>query len=334
MMNLQDKRPKILVVDDDPRSLKLLEANLLGEDYIILKATSGGQALKIVQKEQPDLVILDIMMPGMDGYEVCKKIKEDESTRFIPVVMITALTGDEDKIKGIEAGANDFIHKPFNRLVLLARVRSLLQVKFLTDELESAESVIYSLALAVEEKDPYTRGHSLRVSVYAVELAQAIGLPQSEQEMLRKAGLLHDVGMMGIDEKVLHKPGPLTADEFAHIKEHPVKGEKICKPLNFAASFLPVIRHHHEWWNGQGYPDGLSRESIPLGARIIAIVDAFDAMTSLRPYRAAMSVRKALTRLEDGAGRQWDPDIVNVFIKMQMGKLAGKPLEITRVELW
>jgi putative two-component system response regulator len=307
---------------------------LSGEEYLVLTASNGQQALKIVERERPDLVILEVVMPGMNGYEVCKELKEDESTRFIPVVMITALTGDEYKVQGIEAGADDFLQKPFNRLVLLARVRSALRVKSLTDELASAESVIYSLALAIEEKDPYTRGHSLRVSVYSVELGQAIGLSPSEQEMLRKAALLHDVGMIGIDEKIVHKPGPLTPDELAHMKEHAVKGEKICEPLKFATPFLPVIRHHHEWWNGQGYPDGLSRNGIPLGARIIAIADAFDAMTSQRPYRVAMSVKKALTRLEDGSGRQWDPDLINLFIKLQMERFQGKPVKITRVKLW
>lgn len=319
MVGESGRVPKILIVEDDIKSIKLIEGFLSKDNYQILSALSGEQALNIVGKTSPDLILLDIMMPGMDGYTVCQRLKEAESTRLTPVVMITALGAREDKIRGIEVGADDFLTKPVDRVELRARVKSLLRVKSLIDQLEKAENVIFSLVTALEERSPYEKGHSLRVSQLSLELARALGLPQDEQLLLGKACLLHDVGKIGIDT-ILHKPGPLTQEEFDKVKKHPVKSEKICMPLNFAAPFLAMIRHHHEWWNGRGYPDGLKSESIPLGARIIAIADAYDAMTSNRPYRAPMPPIKALDMLEEGAGRQWDPELVKVFVPLMRKK--------------
>ncbi|MFZ3063062.1 MAG: HD domain-containing phosphohydrolase [Actinomycetota bacterium] len=328
-----DKRRKVLIVDDDIKNIKLMEGYLSRENYKILSALDGKQALKVVQKTPPDLILLDVMMSGIDGYEVCQRLKGEEPTRLTPIVMVTALGAPEDKIKGIGVGADDFLTKPVDSAELLARVRSLLRVKCLIDQLEQAEHVLYSLAVALEEKDPYIQGHSLRVSQLSTELAQAVGVPEEEQALLGKACLVHDIGKIGVPDTILHKPGPLTREEFAKIEEHPVKSESICKPLVFAAPLLKMIRHHHEWWNGRGYPDHLMFEGIPLGARIMAIADAYDAMTSDRPYRAAMPPMKALDKLEDGAGRQWDPDLVEVFVSIQR-KVHNRELKKSYAPLW
>lgn len=334
MVGTSGQVPRILIVDDDIKSIKLIEGFLSEDNYQILSVPNGEQALNIVDKIPPDLVLLDIMMPGVDGYEVCKRLKEAEPTRLTPVVMITALGAREDKIKGIEMGADDFLTKPIDQAELQARVRSLLRVKSLIDQLEEAENVVYSLVTALEEKDPYTKGHSLRVSKLSLELAQALDLSEKEQILLGKACLLHDIGQIGISDAILHKPGPLTPEELDKIKEHPVKGEKICKPLSFTTPLLSVIRHHHEWWNGRGYPDGLKFESIPLGARIIAITGAYDAMTSKRPYRAPMLPVKALDKLEDGAGRQWDPRLVRTFVLLVASSKGKKRVRRRRAPLW
>lgn len=309
--------PVLLVVDDNADDIKLVEYCLSHESYRILSASNGKSALKIIKREHPDLLLFDIMMPGIDGFMLCQETKSNPQTSLIPVILITGLTEREERLKGIKVGADDFLTKPVDRAELLARVKSLLRVKALTDQMEQAEDVIYSLATAIEERDPYTKGHSIRVSQLSVELAQTIGLPEQDQAVLKKAGLLHDVGKIGIDT-ILRKPGPLTKAEFNKVKKHPVKGEKICSRLSFAEPLLPIIRHHHEWWNGRGYPDGLLSKSTPIGARIMAVADAYDAMTSDRPYRAPMPPMKALDKLEDGAGRQWDPDLVAAFTKIIM----------------
>lgn len=315
-------KASILVVDDNEDDVRLLERCLDRESYRITSAFSGKEALRIVLKKHPDLILLDILMPGLDGYEVCRRLKSHAAMRLTPVVMITGLDAVTDRIKGIEVGADDFLTKPVNAAEVQARVRSLLRTKALTDELERAEDVIFSLATAIEERDPYTNGHSLRVRELALDLAEAVGVSETEREVLGKACLLHDVGKIGIDA-ILHKPGPLTKAEYEKVKRHVAKGERICRPLRFAEPLLPLIRHHHEWWNGRGYPDHMMLESIPLGARIIAVADAYDAMTSKRPYRAPMQHGKALDILEDGAARQWDPDLVKAFIMIAKRKRKG-----------
>ncbi len=308
---------RILIVDDIPQNLILLETHLSNQGYEVIKARSGKEALEKVKEDSIDLVLLDVMMPGMDGYEVCRKIKEDEDTRIIPVVMVTALKDVEDKIKGIEAGADDFISKPYNKLELLTRVRSLLRVKKLNEELEKAQNVLYSLATALEVNDPYTHGHSERVSRLALKIAKLMKLPPKEQELIKRASLLHDIGKIGVNITVIHKPGPLTEEEFEIVKAHPVIGEKICSPLKFAQPMIPIIKYHHERLDGRGYPEGLKGEEIPLGARIVAVADAYDAFTSRRPYRAAVSRKDAISilRTESKEGR-WDREVVEVLCRI------------------
>lgn len=308
---------KILIVDDKPQDVRIIKDLLESTGYNVVPAYSGSQALKLIAKDKLDLAILGVGISDIDGWTLCRRIKNEDTTSLLPVIMVTSLSRVSDKIHSIEAGADDFLTKPINKYELLARVQSLLHLKSLTDQLVSARQVIDSLATAIEEKDPYTSGHSLRVGEYSVQLAKAIGLSVEDQEMLRKAAVLHDLGMIGIERQIIHKPGALTKDEFAEIKQHPVKSLEILEPLNLPEPLLKTIKHHHEWWNGHGYPDGLAGAQIPLGARILTIADAFDAMTSQRPFRAAMGVTKALNRLEDGMNRQWDSQLVAEFIKIQ-----------------
>lgn len=305
----------ILVVDDNHGNVELLDALLSSRGYVIFKAYNGEDALKMAEEIHPHLILLDVMMPKMDGYEVCRRLKANHTTKFIPVIMLTALSSIDDKVEGIEAGADDFISKPFQKPELLARARSLIRVRNLLEELEDARNVIFSLATALDFNDPYTHGHSQRVSELAVRLAAFLGLSQPEQHGIRDAGLLHDIGKIATDKGVLHKPGALNGMEYEHVKQHPVVGERICSPLNFAKPLLPIIRSHHERFNGAGYPDGLTGDNIPLGARIISIVDLYDALTSARPYRRGMSQDVALEVMKIEAGKgYWDKEILHSFV--------------------
>ncbi|MBI5166787.1 MAG: response regulator [candidate division NC10 bacterium] len=308
------KSPKILVVDDNQQNLELLEAYLSAADYYVIKASNGEEALEKVAQDPPNLILLDLIMPKLDGFEVCQRLKRDESTRLIPIVMTTTLQEMEDRIKGIEAGADDYLTKPINKRELIARVRSLLRVKHLNDQLERTERVISSLALAVEARDPYTEGHCERMADFSYRLAREIGLPSEEQGVIKDAGILHDIGKIGVPDAVLLKPGSLTPEEFTIMKEHPVIGERICRPLRTARLLLPMIRHHHERMDGMGYPDGLKGEEIPIRARIITVADVYDALTTTRPYRPEIPRKRAIQMLREEAGRQLDPHLVEAFI--------------------
>ena len=294
--------PKILVVDDEPRNVKILEANLRPLNYEVIKAFNGEDALTIVNKEDVDLVLLDVMMPNMDGYEVCRRLKANEATRLIPVVMVTALGSVEDKIKGIEAGADDFLTKPPNKMELRARTKSLVNLKKLNNNLTSMEQVLFSLANTVDAKDTYTQGHVDRVSNMAMTLGHQLALPASELEALRYGGALHDIGKIGVPREIINKQGPLDPEEWKIMKSHPDVGYKICLPLQKnLGSALDVIRYHHEKLDGSGYPDGLKGEQISTVARIMAVVDIYDALITGRPYRKAMPCEKALQILRNEA---------------------------------
>ncbi|MDH4099395.1 MAG: response regulator [Nitrospirota bacterium] len=306
---------RILIVDDNRQNVELLKTYISAEGYEVDEAYDGEEALSKVTENPPDLILLDIMMPKVNGYDVCARLKADEKTRFIPVIMVTALSDLEDKIKGLDAGTDDFISKPFNRHELLARVRSLLRIRHYYADLDHSQDIIITLALAVEAKDPYTRGHSERVADFAQKLAKALGLSVKDQDIVHKAGLLHDIGKIGVSESYLHKPGPLSREEREIIRDHPVRGEAICQPLKSLKHLLPAIRHHHERYNGTGYPDGLKGEEIPLMARILAIADIYDALTSDRPYRVGLPNDKAMDILKSEADQQyWDPAIVHVLV--------------------
>ena len=309
------RKPRILIVDDNQTNIDLIRKQLHGFSYDYASALNGYDALEITRKWSPDIVLLDLMMPGMSGYEVCKALKEDKEYRFIPVIVVTALSELDDKLKAINMGADDFLIKPFNKLELSTRIRSLLRVKSLYDDLDSSENILFSLARAIEAKDPYTRGHSERVARYSRLLARAIGLSELEQQQIWRGGLLHDIGKIGIREIILHKAGPLNAEEMEHIRTHPLKGYEICAPLKSLTNSLSVIKNHHERFDGCGHPDKLESERIPLMARISAIADSFDAMTTDRPYRKGMVVEEAIKIMErEKETGQWDPKLASEFI--------------------
>lgn len=311
------QNPRLLIVDDNTTNIGLIKKQLQGNSYDFESATNGLDALEKVRNWRPDLILLDLMMPGMSGYEVCKTIKEDKNLRFIPVIVVSALSELDDKLKAIDIGADDFLLKPFNKLELATRVRSLLRLKSLYDDLDHSEAILFSLAMALEAKDEYTRGHSERVARYSRMLAKAIGLNEIEQEHIWRGGLLHDIGKIGVKESVLHKPGPLTSEEMEHIMTHPAKGHDICSPLKTLAPLLSVIRNHHERFDGAGLPDKLSGENIPVMARITSIADSFDAMTTNRPYRKGIKFEQALKVMEREKNfGQWDPRLLDEFMRL------------------
>lgn len=314
---------KILVADDTEAYRCLLNDLLEAQGYTVICAADGDEALQIVQTESVDLALLDVMMPHRTGFAACRSIKSDPKTRLIPVVLITGLNSLEDRIQGIECGADDFLSKPADREELLARVRSLLKLKEFTDELENAETVLFSLALGVEAKDPYTEGHCQRLAKYSAALGKRLGLPEELQVALRRGGVLHDIGKIAVPEQILLKAGPLTPAERAIMEKHPVTGERICAPLRSLRHVLPIIRHHHEKIEGSGYPDGLKGEEIPLTARILTTVDIYDALTTDRPYRKALSPQEAFAQIREEAKRGWwDTALVDEFEAM-IGESSG-----------
>jgi putative two-component system response regulator len=308
------RMPKVLVVDDGAANRELIEACLAGVDCEVRLAEDGPSALKAIETAPPDLVLLDVQMPGMDGYTVCQRIKSDPKLRLVPVVMITALNQTDDRVKALESGADDFMSKPVQRVELVARVRSALRLKSVYDRLDSAEHVIFALAAAVEAKDAHTERHTNRVAESARHIGLRMGLPEVELDALYRGGMIHDIGKIGVDDAILRKPGPLDADELVKMRAHPVIGTRIVRPLRSGVDILPIIRHHHEWFDGRGYPDGLREHEIPLHARIVAVCDAFDSLVNDRPYRPRRSVDEAIRILGGGAGRQWDPRIVSLFV--------------------
>lgn len=306
----------ILVVDDDPAVADILSRFLVREGYNVTVAHTGKEALERVNERHPDLILLDVMMPEMDGFTTCQRLKDDRRTALIPVTMLTGSDDYENRRRGIESGADDFLSKPFEQNILRARIRSQLRLKRLIDQLEDTETVIFTLAQVVEAKDAYTEGHLRRLRRYGQRLAEACHLDELEVSAVEYGGILHDIGKIGISEAVLLKPGPLTDEEMNEMKCHPEIGERIIAPMRFAKDVAPIIRGHHERWDGKGYPDGLRGDDIPIGARIIAIADAYDAMTTNRPYRAALSDAEAVERLGAARGTQLDPHLLDVFLAL------------------
>ncbi|HMP41047.1 MAG TPA: response regulator [Roseiflexaceae bacterium] len=310
---------QILIVDDDPWIIDVLTRMLTHEGYSIVTARNGLEALEQVRQAHPDLILLDVTMPQMDGFTVCRELKTNDQTALIPITMLTGLGDSDHHRQGIEAGADDFLTKPIDQLTLRARIRAQLHLKRLTDQLEDTESVIFMLAQAVEAKDPYTEGHLQRIRYYAEQLAIACGLSVDDVRAVRYGGILHDIGKIGVRDTILLKPGKLTPEEMAEMQRHPEIGAQIISQMRFARRIMPIILGHHERWDGNGYPQKLAGEEIPIGARIIAVVDAYDAMTTNRPYRAAMSREAAFDQLRQARETQFDPDLVDIFVDLVAG---------------
>jgi putative two-component system response regulator len=304
--------PVVLVVDDAAANRELLRACLGDIECEVRTAEDGAAAMEAIKDSPPDVVLLDVQMPGMDGYEVCERIRKLDKGRLIPVVMITALDHTSDRVRALASGADDFLSKPVDRIELVARVRSALQLKSIHDRLEGAERVIFALAAAVEAKDPFTEAHTQRVADWSRRIGLRLGLPDDELESLYRGGIIHDIGKIGVPDHILLKPGELDAEETTRMHLHPIIGENIVAPLQTSGELLPMIRHHHEAFDGTGYPDRLAGDAIPLHARIVSVCDAFDALTNDRPYRRKQSREQAVAVLRRGAGQQWDPRIVEL----------------------
>jgi putative two-component system response regulator len=311
---MENGQSTVLIAEDNEAIRELMGEWLRQQGHRVLEVKDGEEAIQTVLAQPIDLAIFDVMMPRRSGFSACRAVKARPESRLVPVVLVTGLESREDRIQGIECGADDFLYKPLHREELLARVRSLLKLKQFTDELENAELVICSLALSIEAKDPYTNGHCERLAKWAEGLGRRLGLTEEQCVALRRAGVVHDIGKVAIPEPILLKRGPLTAEERAIMQLHPVLGERICAPLKSFRLVLPIIRHHHEKLDGSGYPDGLRGEQIPRAARILQIVDVFDALTTDRPYHAAFSRDEALALIKQEAERGWwDAGLVTEF---------------------
>jgi putative two-component system response regulator len=318
----------ILVADDNEATRELLSALLSAVGYQVVCVADGQQALARVHSDSIDLALLDVVMPRPTGFEVCQEIKSSAETRLIPVVLVTSLNSDADRIHGILCGADDFLSKPVNKHELLARVHSLLRLKHFTDELDNAESVLFSLALTIEAKDPYTEGHCDRLSKYSVALAEKLGLPEEQRVTLRRGGLIHDIGKLAVPEHILLKPGPLTPEERKIMEKHTIEGERICAPLRSFRNVLPIIRHHHEKQDGSGYPDGLKGAEVPLTARILQITDIYDALSTDRPYRKALPTEKTFAIMREEAKRGWwDVSILEAFETVVQDHVKMQPAD-------
>jgi putative two-component system response regulator len=314
---------QILVVDDLGGNRQLLTRLLEHDGYAVCTATNGDEALQRIAQGEVDLVLLDVMLPGLNGFDVCREVKRQADSRLIPIVLITALQDSDSKVRGFDAGADDFITKPFNPHELRARVRSLLRLKRYTDDLDTAEAVIVSLALTIEARDVSTEGHCQRLAAYATALGAALGLNDDDLAALERGGFLHDIGKVGIPDAILLKPAILTADEYTVVKQHTIIGDRLCGELRSLRRVRSIVRHHHERRDGSGYPDGLVGDAIPLLAQIIAIVDVFDALTTVRPYKGAVSVETAYQELRSEVKRGWHrADLVEMFVALgQQGRL-------------
>jgi putative two-component system response regulator len=315
---------RVVVAEDDPEVGLLLQQLLATEGYQVVLARDGREALALTCERAPDLVLSDLDMPYVDGFELCRRLKSEPATRLTPILIITGQDEQTARLRAWDLGADDFLTKPFQRIEVLARCRSLLRVKALVDELDSAQAVVLAFARAIEAKSAYTQGHAERVTVYALQLAEHTALGPAECEVLRLGAVLHDVGKIGIPDAILDKPEQLTAQEYAIVKRHPADGARIVEPLNSLRAVVPLVRWHHERMDGGGYPDGLRAGSLPLVVRILAVADVFDALASPRPYRPALPRAQCLQMLrESAAAGGLDPHLVQAFAEIFEAEKKG-----------
>lgn len=314
---------RVLVIDDDPNVAALLSRLMRTEGHEVIAVHDGSSGLEAVAEHRPDLILLDLVLPGMDGLAVCRQLRQDPATRLTPVILITGLDDAEAKIGGLNAGADDFLAKPVDIRELVARSRALIRLKRYTDDLDSAASIVTTLAVMIEARDGFTEGHCHRMANYAVALGRSLALSEEDMQSLRRGGFLHDIGMLAIPDQVLRKPGELAPEEFELVKSHTVVGDALCANLRSLQSVRPIVRHHHERLDGSGYPDQLQGDAVPLLAQILGIVDVYDAVTTQRPYQRAHSIEQAISVLGQQADKGWRRrDLVDTFTDLvRSGKL-------------
>jgi putative two-component system response regulator len=328
MAHLPECAGRILVLDDLPANLRLIARWLRTDTFEVRTCDDPDTAVDAVLRQQPDAVLADVRMPRHDGFSICRVLKQDPHTRLIPVVLMTAANDPSDRLQAIEAGADDFVTKPLNREELTARLRSLVRVKRYTDDLDRADDVIVSLALTIEARDAYTDGHCQRLATSAVLLGRTLGLPDDDLGALRRGGFMHDLGKIAVPDSILLKAGPLTRPEFETMKEHSVIGDRLCGELRSLSRVRPIVRHHHEKLDGSGYPDGLRGDAVPVLAQIMGLVDVYDALTTTRPYRAALPPTGACEQLRREASAGWRRhDLIETFVGLvESGALAREPM--------
>jgi putative two-component system response regulator len=307
---------RVLVAEDDEASRALTTEVLRRAGYEAVAVTDGMQALDVLADGTIDLALLDIGLPGVDGLAITRQVRTDRRFASLGILLLTGRAADADVVTGLDSGANDYIAKPVQPAVLLARVRSAMRTRRALLGIEAAHGVVAALANAIEAKDTSTERHSRRLGTYAAALGHGLGLDQADLHAVTYGALLHDIGKIGVPETVLLKPGPLDEREWELMRSHTEIGERIAAPLVGSDRFGPIIRHHHERWDGSGYPDGIRGEDIPLGARIVGIIDAFDAMTRARVYRHARTLAVAMDELHRGRGRQFDPQLTLAFLDL------------------
>jgi putative two-component system response regulator len=316
-------KARVLVIDDEPAVADLLARLVSREGYDVAVASDGRSAFERMSEQDPDVILLDVMLPDTNGFEICRRLKQDRRTRLTPVILVTGLADRERRIAGLEAGADDFLSKPIDGEELLARVGSLVRMKQYTDDLDSAASILMSLAVLIEARDGNTQGHCHRMANYATSLGRRLGLDDDDLHALHRGGFLHDIGMLTIPDSVLNKSETLAAEEYELVKSHTVVGDSLCGMLRSFGAVRPIVRWHHERLDGSGYPDGLRDDAIPLVAQIMGIVDVYDAVTTQRPYQRAKSIEDAIDTLRGQVVRGWRrKDLVEEFVTIvQSGKL-------------
>jgi putative two-component system response regulator len=317
------RQTRVLIVDDDESMSRLLARLLVRDGHVVTTVADGARALAAIAVEPPDVILLDVVLPGLDGFAICRQIKNDPATRLTPVILITGLADRDSKISGLAAGADDFLAKPVDSQELMARVRSLARVKRYTDDLDSAASIIMAFGVMVEVRAGFTEGHCHRMANYATALGRRAGLASEDLQSLYRGGFLHDIGMLAIPDSVLRRQGPLAREERDLVKSHTIVGDGLCRKLRSLHGVRPIVRHHHEHLDGSGYPDGLRGDQIPIVAQIIGLVDVYDAITTDKPYQHVQSVDEALSVLRLQVERGWrDPELVAHFTRIvRSGKL-------------
>ncbi|MCK4950269.1 MAG: response regulator [Gammaproteobacteria bacterium] len=325
-MNGSNTTPyKILIVEDEEAHRKLEKATLSAPEFEVMEARDGEEALSCIKGHEFDVVLLDKRMPGINGDEVCYRIRHDLDMSLLPLIMVTGTTTNMELEKSLLAGANDFIRKPYSPMELVARVRSAASHKRITDQLDSAESMLFALARMVEAKDEDTGDHCSRLEHMAEVFGKELGLGSQELLALRRGGVLHDIGKLGIPDSILLKKGPLIEEEWHVMRQHSAIGDRLCRGLRSMKLTVPIIRHHHERWDGGGYPDGLKGEDIPFLARVFSIVDIYDALASNRPYKKAFPMEKIIAIFEEETEKGWrDPELVSIFLSL----LRNRPQDL------